>query len=151
MEAKESKLTKSLFYLSILLVLVGIGVSIYLTVVHYTTKVSLACPETAVINCAKVTTSSYSAIFGIPLAVLGLLYYVAILPLYLPFVWRKLNSWVLGARIASCILGVLFVFWLVYVELFKLNSICLYCTVIHVVTLLLFGCTMIGTALITNK
>jgi len=42
------------------LCLVGLAVSAYLTVEHYSSSTTLACPESATINCVKVTTSSYS-------------------------------------------------------------------------------------------
>jgi len=49
-----------------------LGVSIYLTVAHYTTSVSLICSDKGLVNCEKVTTSAQSMIFGIfPVAVLG--------------------------------------------------------------------------------
>src|SRR5580700_568709 len=40
--------------------LCGLGVSVYLTVAHYTAPAVLACPDTGVINCEKVTTSPES-------------------------------------------------------------------------------------------
>ena len=50
----------------------GLGGSIYLTIAHYNTTVTLACPATSHINCERVTTSPESIVFGIPVAVLGL-------------------------------------------------------------------------------
>jgi uncharacterized membrane protein len=129
------------------LVTLGLGLSVYLTVAHYTTPVVLACPETGVINCSKVTTSSYATIMGMPLAVLGLLYFVTILPLQLPMAWRSQNIWLRRIRLAASGIGVVMIFWLIYVELFMLNAICLYCTAVHVVTLSLFVLTAVGTAL----
>jgi uncharacterized membrane protein len=43
------------------------------------------------------------------------------------------------------VLGVGMILWLLYVELFKLDAICLYCTGVHVLTLLLFIATALGT------
>ena len=54
--------------------LAGVAVSTYLTMEHYSNAVWFACPETATINCLKVTTSKWSVIAGIPVAVLGLAY-----------------------------------------------------------------------------
>jgi uncharacterized membrane protein len=129
------------------LALVGIGLGIDLTIAHYTTPVILACPETGIINCAKVTTSSYATIMGAPLALLGLLYFIAMLPLQLPVAWRSQNIWLRRGRLALSASGILMVVWLIYVELFKLNAICLYCTGVHIVTVSLFILTAIGTAL----
>jgi uncharacterized membrane protein len=129
------------------LAMIGIGLGVYLTIAHYTTPVLLACPETGIVNCAKVTTSSYAEILGVPLALLGLLYFIAMLPLQLPVAWRSQNIWVRRGRLIMSASGILMIMWLIYVELFKLNAICLYCTGVHTVTLLLFILTVIGTAL----
>ena len=40
--------------------LAGLGVSIYLTIAHFNTSVTLACPATSTVNCEKVTTSPQS-------------------------------------------------------------------------------------------
>jgi uncharacterized membrane protein len=38
------------------------------------------------------------------------------------------------------------VLYLIYTELFTLNAICLFCTIVHVITFLLFGLIMFGFA-----
>ena len=50
---------------TLLLSLGGAGVSVYLTIAHYTTSSILACSDKGTINCAKVTTSPESIVFGI--------------------------------------------------------------------------------------
>ena len=125
----------------------GIIDTIYLTSAHYAEKVTLACPHIGVLNCQKVTTSSYSMLFGVPLAVLGLLFFVTMLPLQLPAAWRSNWRWLRLGRLAIASSGVLMIFWLIYVELFRLNAICPYCTVVHILTAALFGLTAYGTAL----
>ena len=62
---------------SLILPLAGLAVSAYLTVEHYSSSTTLACPETGVVNCVKVTTSSYSTLVGVPVALLGLLFFAA--------------------------------------------------------------------------
>lgn len=131
---------------ALLVILAGIGVATYLTISHYTTPAILACPEKGLINCAKVTTSSYSAIMGVPVALLGLLFFLVMLPLQLPWAWRSSQLLIRWGRMAWASVGVLSVFWLIYVELFRLNAICLFCTAVHVLTVILFGLTAIGTA-----
>ena len=55
------------------LALAGLGVSTYLTITHYDSSVPLACSDKGVINCALVTSSAESMVFGVlPVAVLGL-------------------------------------------------------------------------------
>ena len=118
----------------------GLGVSLYLTVAHYTTSVTLACPDTGVVNCEKVTTSPQSMLFGtVPVALLGLLFYLFMAAVNSPWAWRANWPALRWARLGSLIAGVAFVLYLIYTELFTLNAICLWCTSIHVITILLFA------------
>lgn len=149
-EVSQPILPRWVSWVGLILTISGILVATYLTVAHYTTTATLACPETGVINCAKVTTSSYSEIMGVPLAVLGLIFFVVMLPLQLPNSWRSRNRSMIYGRLAFAGSGVLMVFWLVYVELFKLNAICLYCTVVHILAVVIFALTAYATALIAD-
>ena len=128
-----------------LLCLAGIGVAAYLTIAHYNAKVILACPETGIVNCAKVTESPQSAILGVPVALLGLLFFVAITPLHLPAAWRSESALLRRARVAAAVAGILTVLYLVYTELFTLDALCLWCTAVHAITFLLFVVTLVGT------
>ena len=128
-----------------LLCLAGLGVSLYLTIAHYNTKVILACPATGIVNCAKVTESPQSAILGVPVALLGLLYFVAIGPLHLPAACRSESGLVRRARVAAAVAGILMVLYLIYTELFTLDALCLWCTAVHTITFLLFVVTLVGT------
>jgi uncharacterized membrane protein len=128
-----------------LLCLAGLGASLYLTIAHYNAKVILACPETGIVNCAKVTQSPQSTILGVPVALLGLLYFVAITPLHLPAAWRSESVLVRRARVAAAVAGILMVLYLIYTELFTLDALCLWCTAVHTVTFLLFVVTLVGT------
>ncbi len=135
--------------IGLLLCLLGIADATYLTIAHYATKVVLACPSTGFIDCAKVTSSTYSAVFGIPAAVLGLGFFLLMFVFQLPMLWRSENVMLRNARLGYSIAGLLSVFWFVYVEFHKLNAICLYCTGVHILTFLLFVTTIIGTSIIT--
>jgi uncharacterized membrane protein len=44
------------------------------------------------------------------------------------------------------VVGIGFVLYLVYAELFTIGSICLYCTSVHVITFLLFALTAFAAA-----
>jgi uncharacterized membrane protein len=125
---------------TLVLSLGGLGVSIYLTIAHYSSTNILACSDKGVINCAKVTTSPESIVFGIfPVAVLGLAFYVFMVAVNTPWAWRARLPVIRWARLGSVIVGIFFVLYLVYTEVITLGNICLWCTSVHVVTLLLFG------------
>ena len=118
--------------------LIGLGLGTYLTIGHFESKTFLACPDTGLINCAKVTTSPQSYFLGVPVAILGLVNFIIFTVINSPWVWRVKNYWVHVARFVLSIGGMMFVLWLLYAELLIINNICLYCTGVHIVTFALF-------------
>jgi uncharacterized membrane protein len=123
---------------SLLVCVLGIAVASYLTYAHYTDVRNLACSDRGVVNCAKVTTSAQSHFLGMPVAVLGLAYFVAMAGLCLPWAWRRPELIVRVGRLVAAGGGVIMVLWLVYAELFIIDAICLYCSVVHGLTLVFF-------------
>jgi len=129
------------------LAIFGLGVSTYLTVAHYTSSSILACSDKGTVNCALVTTSPESVVFGVfPVAVLGLAFFVFLAAATSPWAWRLPFPAVAWARLASVIIGIVFVLYLIYTELFTLNAICLWCTSVHVITFALFVLIMFSFA-----
>jgi len=132
---------------SLVVCVLGLAASAYLTFEHYSSSTSLACPDTGAINCLKVTTSSYSKLLGIPVALLGLLFYVGMTALCSPPAWSASNPWVGRVRLLGAVSGVVLVVYLVWAELFRIDAICLWCTAVHVLTVVLFGLLVVGAAL----
>ena len=110
----------------------GLGVSTYLTITHFDSSVPLVCSDKGLINCGLVTSSPQSYVFGIPVAVLGLAFYVFMVAAASPWAWRSKYPAVAWVRLASVVVGIVFVLYLVYTELFTLKAICLWCTSVHV-------------------
>jgi uncharacterized membrane protein len=129
------------------LALAGLGVSIYLTIAHFTESALAGCSEKGLINCTKVTTSPQSYVFGIPVAVLGLAFFVFAAAIMSPWAWQAARREVHLLRIASMVVGIGMVIYLVYAEFIIIGSICLYCTSVHVITFLLFVLTAFGAAI----
>lgn len=128
------------------LALAGLGVSLYLTVEHYTAPGTAVCLVGDANACAAVTTSDQSRFLGIPVALLGLLYFVGMVVLCLPRVWALRDPRVWQARIAAAGLGVAFVLWLIFAEIFLIESICTWCTVVHLVTFGLYCVILMASA-----
>jgi uncharacterized membrane protein len=128
------------------LALAGLGVSIYLTYAHFTESTLAGCSESGLVNCTKVTTSAQSYVFHIPVAVLGLAFYLFAAAIMSPWAWRAGRREIHLLRIASLVVGIGFVLYLLYAELFIIGSICLYCTSVHAITFVLFVLTMIAAA-----
>lgn len=125
--------------ISLGLSLVAVAIASYLTVAHYTDPSALACPDTGVVNCALVTTSSWSVLWGVPLAVLGLGWALVMSGLTLPWVWRSRAAWIDRARLATAGAGAAAVLYLVYLELFRIGAICLWCSAMHLTAICLFA------------
>jgi uncharacterized membrane protein len=121
-------------WLSGILVLIGLGMSTYLTVVHFVGTQILVCNSGGIINCEAVITSPQSYVFGIPVAVLGLAYYVVMAVICSPWAWRAADRRVHLARLALVVVGIGFVLYLVSAELLVIKSLCELCTSVHVVT-----------------
>ena len=119
--------------------LAGLGVSIYLTVEHFTSPDRLACPVGDSASCTTVTTSPQSRFLGIPVAVLGLVFFVALLVLCLPRLWAISDPRVWRARLAAAGVGLLFVLYLIFAEILLIEAICQWCTVVHLLTFALFA------------
>jgi uncharacterized membrane protein len=122
---------------TLLLSLFGLGVSIYLTFTHFSPH-SLVCVQNATFNCEKVTTSPQSEVFGIPVAMLGLFYFVPMIALCLPVAWRSADRRIHLARLILSITGVGMILYLLIAELFIIKAICLWCSSVHIATFLLF-------------
>ncbi len=123
-----------------ILSLYGLGASIYLTIAHYDTHITLACSDKGLINCQAVTTSAESIVFGVfPVAVLGLAFYVFMVAVNSPWGWRLNWPAVRWTRFGSVIVGMCFVLYLIYAEIDEIHAICLWCTSVHVATFLIFA------------
>jgi uncharacterized membrane protein len=127
---------------SFVLALLGLGISTYLTVAHYVGTQALACSDSGTINCAKVTTSAQSHFLGMPVAVLGLAYYLVVVCFMTPRAWRSADRRIHLARFALAIVGMAFALYLVAAELLIIGNICIWCTGVHLVTFLLFVLVM---------
>jgi uncharacterized membrane protein len=117
---------------------VGFGIAFYLTIDHFTGTLPV-CSATGIVDCAKVTTSGESYLFHIPVALLGLLFFTAMVVVNVPRLWRSdVPAWLPWVRLAMVVGGMIDVLWLLYSELFTIKAICLWCTGVHIITFLLF-------------
>jgi uncharacterized membrane protein len=120
-----------------LLALAGMGVSGYLTWTHLA-NASVACGQSQ--SCDIVQQSVYSTIAGIPVALLGLLAYAALLVLSLlrghsP---ESLDEYIPLAAFGISLIGVLYSAYLTYLELFVIYAICRWCVSSAIIMTLIF-------------
>jgi uncharacterized membrane protein len=110
---------------AVLVALVGAGVAGYLTWAHFSDS-SVLCVAGG--GCETVQESEYAEIAGIPVALLGLLSYLTVLALV---AWDSV-----GARLTAAVLafiGFLFSMYLLTLQLFVIDAICMWCLVNDVV------------------
>lgn len=124
----------------LVLSVVGVIISLYLTSVHYE-HVPLVCSTQGFVDCERVLSSMYSVVPGtsIPVSVPGVLWFIV--AGVLAFVaWRvapQRRDVVIGLFVWS-LLGMLSVFYLVYVEIVRLHTLCAWCTALHAIILVMF-------------
>ena len=116
--------------------ILGLAISIYLTIVHYQEHL-LVCAVGGG-GCETVQTSKYATIGSIPIALLGIGMYVAILGLIVARRYRP--EWAFAATTAIfgiTLAGVLYEIYLTYVEIWVIDAICPWCVTFAIVTLLI--------------
>jgi len=162
-----------LHVVSFALAIVGLAISAYETYAHFNGSHLAGCPTggSGTFNCTAVITSPQSMVFGVvPVAILGLAFYVAAVPLFSPWKVRFERREVSGGRVvpvpvlsrwdwdsqprevqllrlASLVVGMGFVMYLIYAELYQIGDVCEYCTGVHIVTFLLFCITVFSAAI----
>lgn len=100
-------------------------------------KKKLVCPRYS--NCDTVIHSDYSKIFGIPVEILGMIYYVFIGSAYtIVFIFGlwSANVGILLVGISMC--AVLFSIYLVSIQAFVLRHWCVWCLSSAIISILIF-------------
>lgn len=110
------------------LALGGVGLATYLAMYKLGLIGTLACK---VGHCETVNLSKWATLMGIPVAVWGLGFYLALfIVAFLGTTDRFANaSWVSTALLVLTGWGVLFSGWLTYLELFVINAVCMFCVI----------------------
>ncbi|MBL8102275.1 MAG: vitamin K epoxide reductase family protein [Anaerolineales bacterium] len=127
---------KWLYRAMLALVIVGLLVSIYMTIYKVTSNDSMCLGSG---DCSTVNASRYSEVNGIPVATIGVLGYMAILGV---LVFENRNSFfrqngtllVFGMALT----GFIFTVWLIYVEIALLKAICPFCVTSQVAMTIIF-------------
>ena len=125
------------------LAFLGIGVSVYVTVLHYA-HIAPVCSDNGAVNCEVVLTSPQSVFLGIPIPVYGLVYFIGMFVLCIPKLWRTTVWWIPWLRLVGSAVGILFALRLIYEELFVIRKLCLWCTSAHVLSFLMFVVIVTG-------
>lgn len=117
--------SKALVIAFIIVSFLGFLDASYLTIEHY--KGALL-PCVVFKGCEQVTTSAYSKVFGLPLALYGAAYYLFILLVSVFYVDTK-NSFAFKILKYMPVAGFLASAYFVYLQLFVIHAICTYCVI----------------------
>ncbi len=103
--------------------LIGFADATYLVIEHYQGVIP---PCTLVSGCETVLTSSYSVVFGVPVALLGSLFYIIVAAGALAYIEGK-NEQLFRYALQFTVFGLLASLWFVFLQAFIIHSYCLYC------------------------
>ena len=113
----------SLAIFVLIVALVGFADATYLTVEHYRQVIP---PCSATGGCEEVLTSSYAMILGLPVSLVGAVYYFLILLGTAAYIESRKTVFLKWALLLS-ILGFAASLWFVYLQAFVIHSYCAYC------------------------
>lgn len=129
-----------------LLGLPGSAVAAYLTYAHWADRATVC---GGIGECELVQTSEYSDIAGVPVALFGILYFVAMAFLALVRInritWMPGGlEWVQPVALSMALSATAFIAYLTYVELFVLEAICIWCVGLATLTVASLALTVWG-------
>ena len=127
---------KWLYRISLILVVIGLLVSIYMTIYKATSNDALCLGSG---DCSTVNASRYAEVYGIPVASIGIAGYFAIL-LTMWFERRDKFFEKNGPMLVfgMALTGFLFTVYLIYVETAILNAFCPFCMTSQIAMTLIF-------------
>ncbi|NWF68910.1 MAG: vitamin K epoxide reductase family protein [Chloroflexi bacterium] len=134
----QPRLNLTLRGVSLFLVAIGIAISGYLSIVKLTDS-SQICIETGPFNCDVVQSSVYAEFMGIPIAYLGLATYLT-LGFLIAFENRigLLKDYGVTLTFGIALFAFMYSMWLVYLQVFRLEALCMWCLAHEIVMTLLF-------------
>lgn len=120
----------------VLLAASGVGFldATYLSVKHFVGS-TLSC--SVLDGCGNVLTSSYSVVGPVPVALIGSIYYALVFVFTVAYIDLR-RSEVIVAIACFTIAGFIATLWFVYLQVFVIHALCLYCMLSAVTATLLF-------------
>ena len=119
--------------LLLVIAVIGFADATYLTVEHYQNEI----PPCTIGGCETVLTSVYASVLGIPMSLLGALYYLVIAVSLIVFLDAKKE---LALRIPSLfsVFGLLASLWFTFLQIFIIKAFCPYCAVSAITSITIF-------------
>ncbi|MES2471147.1 MAG: vitamin K epoxide reductase family protein [Patescibacteria group bacterium] len=100
----------------------GFADALYLTIQHYQHVI----PPCTIEGCETVLTSAYSVILGVPVSLLGAVFYACVIALSIVYIDKR-NYKVLNALFLVTHLGLIASLYFLFLQAFVINAWCQYC------------------------
>ncbi len=137
-------MNKWLYRISIALALLGLAVSIYMTIFKLTDNEKMCIGNG---GCSKVNSSIYAEVYGIPVALFGVGGYAVIAALLFAENRNKfLEQNGIMIVFGLALIGFLFTLYLIYVELALIHALCPFCVTSQTTMTILFILSIIRLA-----
>jgi len=118
---------------------IGLGIAVYLSVVELNGEVPVCGP---IHGCEEVARSEYSRIAGVPVAVFGVGLSLVLLTLALAW-WRTDLYALLLAHYGLSLAGAIFEVYFLYLQVFVIGAVCIWCTSYGVSLIARFGVALV--------
>ena len=127
---------KRLTQITVALAILGVLVSIYMTIYKLSANDRMCLGSG---DCSTVNASRYSEVYGIPVALIGVLGYASILGIH----WLERKNSFFEANGSMILFGIsligfFFTLWLVYVEIVLLKALCPFCVTSQITMTIIF-------------
>jgi uncharacterized membrane protein len=129
----QNSIPKWIVILLVVIAVIGFADSTYLTIEHFRNVI----PPCTTDGCETVLTSVYSTIVGVPVSVLGSLYYLAILVLLVAYLDSKKEK-ALRIAMVGTTLGFIMSAYFFIIQAFVLHAFCQYCLLSALTSTILF-------------
>jgi uncharacterized membrane protein len=117
----------------------GIGISAYLTVVHYS-ALQLVCSTSGLISCERVLSSPYAVIAGsgLPTSTAGIIWFSVSALLAAAQLRGLRGAAIVRWHLLWSALGLATVIYLVFLEIVQLGAVCIWCSAAHALVVVTF-------------
>jgi len=136
------KIEKSWKIALMVMAIIGICDTSYLTYAHYEDKILNCFGHTQVNSCQVVAQSAYSTVLGVPISLIGLAFYIFVLTIS----WMSLKdkfTFLLNTLLPLSVLAFLFSIRLTYLQVYVIQSICYYCLISAFISIMLLLVSMV--------
>lgn len=134
----------------------GLGAALVLTVEKVAmlrdTSYVPSCSINPILSCGSVMTTPQAEAFGFPNPLLGIAGFAAVAAVGAALLaGATFARWYWWALTAGAALGVLFVHWLIFQSLYRIQALCPYCMLVWAVTIPIFWYLTLHTITITTR